>query len=835
MLARAGWRHLLRHPWQLALALLGISLGVASVLGISLANQSAKTAFGLSVRAVSGNATHQVYGPPEGIPEQLYPELRLRGVTAAPVVDGFVRLDAGEALTGDSLPIRGRTFRLLGLDVTAEAPFRAYTGANAPIPTARLFTHPGAVLMARQTADELGLQPGQEFRVRMGTRGQTLLLLATLSPDSELSRRALEGVLIADIATAQEVLGLEGRLTRIDLILDGAEPDLPPGCRLVPAGERERTLGAMSEAFHLNLTALSLLSLIVGMFLIYQTSSFTVVQRRSLWGRLRTLGVTRGEILRIVLTEALWLGSLGTLLGLLLGYELSQVLLKLVSRTLNDLYFVVQVTRVQPTPGPFLVAGALGVATTLLAALAPAWEATTSPAGCVLARSDAEERARRLVWPVARGGFLAAILGLLTLVIPSRNIVLGLAGMFLLMVGLAVMSPWAAVALSRLARPRGLLARLAVRSLGNSLSRTGVALAALTLAVSATVGIGVMVDSFRSTLVGWLGVTLQEDVYLAPPTVISGRNTSTLDEPFVELVKSTPGVATVSLYRAVEGTSPEGPVRLVALDPSEPTRNSFQFQASTRDVWSDFARGGVLISEPFAYRLGLTLGSELPLLTDSGMQSFPVAGVFTDYGTPEGVVILARPVYLERWQDRRITSLAVTARAGQDVDLLVRSLQERAGDREVLIRSNRALREASLRIFEQTFTVTGVLRLLAVLVAFAGLASSLIALGLERARELAVLRALGLTRGQVFRLLALQSLWLGLVAGVLALPLGLAQALGMIFVINKRSFGWTLELHLEPAILLQAVALSVLAALLACLVPASRQARLEVAAALHEE
>lgn len=817
--------------------MLGIALGVAAVLGINLANESAREAFGLSVKAVSGRATHQLYGPPEGLPEEIYARLRLAGVTAAPVVEGFLRLDAGESLQGDSLPIRGRTFRLLGLDLTAEAPFRAYTGAGSPVPVGELFSRPGAVLMSTSTAAELGLKPGQSFRVRMGTHGASLNLLATLDPGNELSRRALEGVLIADVATAQEVLGRVGRLTRIDLILPGGELPLPlpPGCRLEAAGQRERALGAMSEAFHLNLTALSLLSLVVGMFLIYQTSSFTVVQRRFLWGRLRTLGVTRGEILRLVLTEAAWIGAAGTLLGLALGYELSQLLLKLVTRTLNDLYFVVQVTGVHLTWFPFAEAAALGLVTTLLAALAPAWEATSTPAGCVLARSDAEEKAARLIGPLALGGGAAALLGVGVLLVPSRSVVLGLAGMFLMMIGLAVMAPWAAVALGRWLHPRSFLLRLGVRSLGHSLSRTGVALAALTLAVSATVGIGVMVDSFRSTLVDWLGVTLQEDVYMAPPTVVSGRNTSTLDGSLVELVRRAPGVASVSLYRAVEGTTRQGPVRLVALEPSSATRRSFQFQQRSSQVWGDFAAGQLLVSEPYAYRWGLHPGSRLELLTQDGFVSFPVAGVFTDYGTPEGTVLVAREPYLEHWHDRQITSLAITATPEQDVDALVRSLHDLAGDREVLIRSNRALRQASLAIFEQTFTVTGVLRLLAVLIAFAGLVSSLIALGLERTRELAVLRALGLTRAQLFGLLALQSGWMGLAAGLLALPLGVAQALGMIYVINKRSFGWTLQLHLAPHILGEAVLLALLAALLASLVPAWRQSRAEVALALREE
>ncbi len=840
-LHRAGWRYLLQHPGQLLLALLGIALGVASVLGIELANQSARQAFELSVQAVSGRATHQIHGPPAGIPEEIYVRLRRSGVVAAPVVEGYLRLDRGEPLTGKAIPISGPTFRLLGLDLTAEAPFRAYTGADSPVPMAPFLTLPGAVLMSGPVARRLGLAPGQELAVYMGTRGKTLRLVGLLEPSSDLSRRALEGVLVADLATAQEVLGQLGRLSRIDLILEsGRLPfNLPANLRLVAAGENDRTLGAMSEAFHLNLTALSLLSLVVGMFLIYQTSAFTVVQRRFLWGRLRTLGVTRGEILRLVLAEAAMLGALGTMLGMALGLALSQVLLRLVTRTLNDLYFVVSVEQVSLDPGALARAAALGLGGTLLAALAPAWEATTTPAGCVLSRADSEERASRLTSAMAGAGLLAVALGGGLLSWPGRAILPGLAGMFAVMVGLAVMGPWLVGLFSRRMPVPGLVVRLGVRSVRRSLSRTAVALAALTLAVSATVGIGVMVDSFRTTLVHWLAVTLREDVYLAPPTVVAGKNLSTLDQELIEMVRREPGVASLSLYRGVDALartgSHSGQARLVGLDASPAARRAFLFFARSPEVWQRFEAGGLLVSEPFAYRWGLAPGSQLDLLTETGYRSFEVAGVFADYGSPEGAVLLSRPVYVRSWGDPLVTSCALTATPGTDVDDLVERLTRRLGSREVLVRSNRALREASLAIFERTFAVTGVLRTLAVVVAFVGLVSSLIALGLERSREIAILRSLGLTTSQVWQLLAVQSGWMGLWAGLLALPLGLVQALGMIYVINKRSFGWTLQFSLSPSILVQAVLVALAASLAASVVPAWRQARLPVAAALREE
>ncbi|MEW6281280.1 MAG: ABC transporter permease [Candidatus Eremiobacterota bacterium] len=835
-------RYLVRHPVQLALAILGIALGVASFLGIDLANRSAREAFRLSVEAVSGRATHQVLGPPGGIPESYYVELKRAGATAAPVVEGYLMLYSPQKLTGQDLPAPGRTFRLLGLDVMAEGPFRPYVGEQEGIPLGPLLTRPDTVLMSAPVARSLGLRPGDELPVRLGTRVVPLELLATLSPADELSRRALESVLIADVATAQELLDRPGVLSRIDLIGPPPVP-LPAGCRLAAAGERDRTMGRMSEAFHLNLTALSLLSLIVGTFLIYQTASFTVVQRRELWGRLRTLGVTRGEVLRLVLAESLWLGTVGSLLGLALGVALSQGLLRLITRTLNDLYFVVSVEGIELEGWLLARAFLLGLVATALAALAPAREASSSPAGFVLSRSHAEETAWRWIGWMAGAGLMSGAVGSVLLWLPSDSLALAMVGMFLQMVGLAAVAPGVALMLTRLAwRPLALTPlpmRLGVRSVSRSLSRTGVALAALTLAVSATVGIAIMVDSFRGTLVRWLAVTLQEDVFLAPPTVITGRNLSTLDEPLLRRLQRLPGVSSVHLYRgvSVDFRTPRasGTVRLEAAGADATLRRSFEFLASGPDLWADYANGAVLVSEPFAYRHGLRVGDPLELLAHGGWASFPVAGIFADYSATDGIVMLERAKFVEQFRDRRVTAAALTLEPGQDPEAAVDRVRALAGDRELLVRSNRALREASLQVFDRTFAVTHVLRAVATLVAFLGMLGSLVALELERVREVAVLRALGLTPAQTWWVAVSRTAWMGLAAGLLAMPLGVLQALGMIYGINRRSFGWTLQMEVDPWLLLQALGLALGAALLASLYPAWRMTRVPPAAALKEE
>ena len=203
-------------------------------------------------------------------------------------------------------------------------------------------------------------------------------------------------------------------------------------------------------------------------------------------------------------------------------------------------------------------------------------------------------------------------------------------------------------------------------------------------------------------------------------------------------------------------------------------------------------------------------------MTDRGMQYFPIRAIYFDYASDMGTVTMNRSLYDRYFDKRAISGLALYANDQTEVNMLVDRLRNRAaGVQDVFIRSNKGLREASIEIFDRTFTVTVVLRLLAVMVAFVGILSSLMALQLERAREHAVLRANGMTPGQLWNYVITQTGVMGVIAGVLSIPLGLLISYVLVYVINLRSFGWTLGFMVSPSLLIQAVGLAVGAALLA--------------------
>ena len=866
LLWRASRRYLARHPAQIGLATLGVALGVAVVVAVDLANASATRAFALSTEAVTGRTTHQVLGGPGGLPDDAYRRLVLEaGIErAAPVVEEDVTVaglaDSGRG-TGPGGAPRGRLLPLLGVDPFAERPFRPYLASGgAGFDLAPFLTRPRAAVLAAATARELGVAPGGTLALRIGAAVVPVTVVGTLAPADETSRRALADLLVVDVATAQELTGQPagqptgqpGRLSRIDLIVpEGATGErllarahalLPPGATIVAAAARSRSTETMTRSFRLNLTALSLLALVCGVFLIYNTITFSVVQRRVLLGTFRALGVTRGQVFALVLAEAAALAVAGSGAGLLAGVALGTGLVRLVTQTINDLYFVLAVRELAVPAATLLKGAGVGIGATLSAALAPALEATATPPRAVLARSSLETRLRRaLPRAAATGAALLALGG--GLLAPPGGIVLAFVALFAVIVGFALLAPPTTVVLMRLLRRPmgalfGILGRMAAGGVVAALSRTGVAIAALVVAVSVTVGIGVMIGSFRTTVVRWLDASLQADLYVAAPSRGGGFRGGTLPPELARRAAALPGVARLAAIRRVElpaTAGAAGPVRLVALD-LDPRQRGIELAAGDpRRVWPAFAAGELIVSEPFARRRGVGPGATLVLRTAAGDRPFRVAGVFYDYASDQGLVMIDRGAYVALWGDPTLSGFSLALAPGADPDAVERALRLRLAGEAVSVQSNRALKRASLAIFDRTFLITGVLRLLAGLVAGIGVLAALLALQLERGRELAVLRANGLTPHQVWGLVTAQTGLMGLAAGLLSLPVGLTLAAIMIFVINRRSFGWTVAMEIPPAVLAEAVGLALGAALLAGLYPAWKMARTSPARALREE
>jgi putative ABC transport system permease protein len=849
-LLKISLRHILRRPLQSVLLVVGVALGVAVVVAVDLANGSANRAFEIATETVAGRSTHQIVGGPTGLDEGVYRQLRVEaGVRlSAPVVEGYVT-----ALELDQQPLQ-----LLGVDPFAEAPFRDYLIDARRLPVEQLtefLTAPNTGLVSEALAQRYDLHVGDTLGIRVGPRREAIRVVGLLSPTDDVSRRALRNLLLTDIATAQEVLDYTGHLTRIDLIVDEStaagqatlarvRQALPPGARLTQAQARSDAVQQMTRAFQLNLTALSLLALVVGMFLIYNTVSFSVVQRRPVLGTLRTLGVIRRQVFASVLAEAALLSVLGAILGLGLGVALGRGAVGLVTQTINDFYFVVSVQGVTVSAVSLAKGALVGVSAALLAAAIPALEATTVTPINVLRRSDIEGRARRAVPIIFVAGLVLCAGGAGALWLPTRNLVVSFLALFVIILGFALLAPAATLALMSILAPLtsragSFLIRMAPRDITRALSRTSIAIAALMVAVSVIIGVSIMIGSFRQTVNDWLKTSLQADIYVSPPPVAANRIGAPMDPVIKTQLAAMPGVVGVeAIQDVVVNAAGIGPANVIAVsgEREQQRRRFAQTTVRSDEVWPAMQQGAVVISETFAYHNGLAAGDTLRLQTAEGELGFPIVAVYYNYSSERGTVLMSLDVYREHWGDDQISSVGLYLAPGTDAQAMVDTLQTRfAGREELVIQSNRDLRHSALEVFDRTFAITMALRLLATIVAFIGVLSALMALQLERSRELGLLRATGITQGQLWRLTLLETGLMGTTAGLLAVPLGLILAIVLIYVINLRSFGWTIQMVLEPAYFLQALLVAIVAALIAGLYPALRVSRMAPARALREE
>jgi putative ABC transport system permease protein len=852
VILRLAGRYISRRFFQSLLFILGVALGVAVVIAIDIANASASRAFNLSTESITGKATHQIIGGAGGLPTELYSQIRLGlGIrNSAPVIEAYVTgVDVGD-----------QPLLVLGVDPFAEPPFRAYLttvniqGAEQPAFEAlnTFLAQPNTVLISQTLAQRYDIALGSSITLRPRGRDAQAQVIGFIAAEDDASAQALDNLVLTDIATAQELVGQPGRISRIDMILPEGyeiariEALLPPGALITTPAAQNGALQQMTAAFELNLQALSLLALVVGLFLIYNTVTFSVVQRRPIIAILRALGASRRQIFLLILSEALLLSVIGVALGLALGILFGRAAVGLVAQTISDLYFAVDVQRVT-VPTLTLLKGALiGILASAAAALVPSFDATRTPPVGTLRRSDTEQQTRRLLPLITLAALVFCVIGGLLLALPTLSILVAFAGLFAIVIGGALFTPAMLVLFMGAASPVaerifGVIGRMAPRAVSRSLSRTSVAVAALTVAVSVIVGVSIMITSFRGTVADWLDTTLGADIYISPPSVTGTRASASIDRAIAEQVAAVPGVERLSIGRQITVAAPDypdlPPVNLAVADGEVTDRRTFAWLSVPReDYWQRLEDGALMVSEPFAIRRGITpQENRLTLLTDEGARTFEVIGIYYDYAVDQGTVFMADSVYRSLYDDPYISTMAVFVSENADPAVVIEDIRAALTGTDLRAQSNSTLRANVFEVFERAFSITVALRLLATIVAFIGILSALLSLQLEQTRQYGTMRAVGLTPRQLWRYTLIQTGLMGATAGILALPIGLALALVLIYVINVRSFGWTMQLALVPEEFATAFAVALVAALLAGIYPAHRLTQLVTARALRAE
>ena len=845
ILMRSSWRFFKRHPAQLLLSITGIVLGVAIVTAVLITNSSSQKAFALSSEALYGRTTHQISGA-QGINEQVYVALKQQrpDLAMAPIIQ-------------DHVVIADTVYSILGLDPFTETAFersspppRAPSTAGSDTTASSLslnqLVNSNALLVSELSIRENDLTIGQRVQLKVGGREHTALIAGAMTTSNPI---ASSGLLVGDIAFVQTLLNRKNTIDRIDLILSNSDVEtvekwLPDNLVLNAAISRQQTMLAMTRGFHINLTAMSLLALLVGAFLIHNTMTFAVVQRREVFAIKRITGIDANTIFKSILTEAIIISTLGSTLGVIAGYVLAHFLIQLTTQTINDLYFVLHVQEIWFNPWIIVAGFVLGIGTSVIAAALSAFDAASTHPIQARQRSAIEQRTKSLLPGLAIAGVCLVAIGLVLANAPFDSLLAGFLALMILIIGYGMVLPWfiqtASHSLQFLVAKSGISLSLALAGIERNISRTGLAIAALCIAVSATFGVDIMIGSFRHSVDQWLGKTLQSDVYVSAPSATSSQNSSRLTPGLEDAARNIQGVRSVSTGLSISTSTNVGTIELLIVSPHSKEDAGFELIHSHLDVpWAQWQRPStVMISEPLATKHALASGDSIEILTElNGKQSFEIAAIFRDYESSHGKILMARANYLSFWTADDISTLGImlTNEAEEKAVMATLKTSLSTPSAPLTIRSNNAIHRESLAVFDRTFEVTRVLRWLTVGVAFVGIFSALLALHLERAREFAILRATGATQSQVMLIVIGQTFFMGLFAGVLALPLGWVMSEVLINVINVQSFGWTMNSLLPTGSIRSTLLLAITSAILAGLYPAYRLSRSNIAKQLRDD
>ena len=858
LLRRLAWRRWREEPFRHGLTILGVALGVAVYLAIVLANASAVRAFRNSLDAVAGKTHLQVAGGDAGIPEELF--LRIRddpGVRhAAPVVQiaAWVRkLRPGGERWGRGTRSQGRGILLLGLDSLGDSKFRSDEAERklALEESLSRLADPEGIFLTRRLAEEMGV--GEDDYIQLDAFGRHRFRVRGLLKPKGLAE-AMEGRLaIMDIGVAQEAFHRVGRLDRIDVILKNPgrleevrralQGRLPPGVVVERPVRRGEDVDRMLASFRLNLSVLSVIALFVGFFLVFNTMSASAVRRRAEVGMLRSVGMTGRGVAVLFSVEAGLIGLIGSILGVGLGWLLARAALGAVTRTIRNLYAFLYVSEVDAPPA--LLAGGLllGTGVALVSGLLPALTASkTPPAVGTRDPGGASGAERGFLAGTFGGGILAAAISYFLAQLPPWGGVplfgyLAAGAAVVSMVLLAPLAVAAAAAALRRFRRGGRLFWLAAHGLGRHPRRNAVTVATLATAIAMLTSLVVMIESFRGTVADWTGKTLRADFYAAPAARFIKGSKANFPAGVAEKVGRLESVAAVGPYRALRLPWRGGRVELKAWDFdvfAERGRLLF-LEGDSKEILKKAKNlGEAVVTETFSLRFGVGRGGQVRLPTPEGEVSFRVAGVFYDYSTGGGSIVIDSGHFRRLWKDDRLSSMGVYLAEGADP---VRAGREIEGllEKDMVLISNRALRRRVLDIFDQTFAITYALEGIALLVAVLGVATGLSSNVLERRREIGTLRAAGLTERGVASSVMGEAGLVGALSAALGAAGGLGLAAILIYVINKQSFGWTIRFSLPYFRVAQYLAVTMAAALVSGFFPARAAAKGEIALAVREE
>ncbi|HEY7639656.1 MAG TPA: FtsX-like permease family protein [Steroidobacteraceae bacterium] len=807
-----------RSPGRNALLVIAIALGVALGFAIYLINRSAADEVSLAARSLYGLADLSIESA-AGLDENLYP--RIAAVPGVAVASPVVEVEA-------KLAQRRASLTLLGVDAFRSRQLQASLAALAgTMATDSAAFDPHAVFLSASAARDLQLGTGGVLEIQVGEKTEQLRVAGVL-PQAGLEDRA--GVL--DIAAAQWRFGRLGKLSRINVRLaGGARAErvradiaalLPPEARVTTPGEASSEALRLSRAYRSNLTALALVALFTGGFFVYSTQSLATLRRRREFAVLHALGVTRAQQLALVLAGSAIIGTCGALLGVALGIAAARIGLGAIGGDLGAGYFRGLAAELEVHGTEIVIFCVLGVMVAIVGALRPAIEAARVPTASALKAGDVASRELR-----THGRVVAAFLTLAAMVLllpPIAGLPLpGFIAIALLMIGAVIAMPSIVrLALRHAPFVRAVPYQVAIAQIAGTARYATLSVSAILVSFSLMVSMAIMVTSFRTSLDQWAQRLLPADIYVRLGYVGQSAH---FDASTVQRLARLPGVAYFETGRFARAqlAPDKPPLTLVARSSNHMAIADALWTTATAAAKAPQDAVPTWVSEAAGDLYGIRAGDSFEVSVAGQRLHAFAAGIWRDYEHQNGAIVIDSVAYVRLTGDTGINTVSLWVQPGADSHALESRIRDLLPATQFDLRTPPELRRLSLQAFDRTFAITYLLELVAVLIGLFGIAAGISAQVLARRGEFGVLRHLGFTRAQIATMLAIEGAVLGATGVLVGLLTGAVVSLILIYVVNRQSFHWSMDLA-APGVLLTSLSAVLVAAAAGIAIVSGRQA-----------
>jgi putative ABC transport system permease protein len=844
-------RHIFGSPLRSSITVLGIAVGVATMVGIAAINTSVMDAFRSTIDTIAGKADLTVAGTPIGFDDSLLEKIqKLDGVTHA--AGSVTAIAPVKGSPGESLYV-------MGVDLLDDGFFRTYEGVDRDVgqmaDDLEFLNSTDRMLVSERFAREHNLKTGDSFTLLTTTGAADFVIHGLLKETGPI--KAFGGsVGVMYLGSAQAAFHRGRNIDRIDVAVDpkqGIDVMKPRieamagmGMKIDRPERRGQSVEKMIRSFQLGLNLGSGVALLVGIFLVYNTVAIGVVQRRREIGTLRALGATRFRIRALFTMEAAVLGLFGTLVGIPLGTIVARLAISWVAGTISSIYIQVNAKDVFVGPQEMMMGAALGILGSVFAALRPAIVASRVQPVEALRRDIAAgaDMATLKSWPTMLAVVFASLVYPATLIPPpAENFPLGgYLAMFLIMMVTTLLSPLALRGLQRVyqwpsEKALGIPGRLAADNFARAPVRTAVPVSALAIGVGMTICIAGFVGSFQKSSEKWIDQSIPADLFVTSSAKVGGVQNTPMNADLRDPIEAMAGVNKVDMVRIYPTDVLGLRIYIVSLDPEiYHLRGNPEIIDGKLPTPAERAEGYVTVSENLARRRDLKRGSEFTMETPTGAHTYKVAAVITDYSSDQGTVFMDRRYFTRDFNDHLVDTFQVYMKDATKIEDVRREINERYGTKhDLYVLSNVELRKEAYDLVSNAFAVTYAMEGVAVLLALLGVINTLLAAVLDRTREIGLLRAIGAARMHVIKLFIGEAALIGLTGGAIGTLLGYALGFTLTKVVGVQSTGWNFPFIFPTELALQMLAASTVCAILAGIYPARRAASLDVVEALAYE